>query len=106
MRTYPDKHPGLSSVRNAAATGCPAIVHSQMDSDQWKSTTQATINEHQPTFRKGREGKKVCSALYGESELYTAPRPRFVEPPGAPPTVVRDMRVFKHMGTLSKSGHW
>jgi hypothetical protein len=54
MRTFPDQHPSLGSVANAIATGCPAIVHNQMDSSQWKSTYQATINESQPTLPKRR----------------------------------------------------
>lgn len=106
MKTFPDQHPSLGSVKNAVATGCPAIVHKQMDSDQWKSTYQATIDEHQTTFRKGREGKKMVEALYGAQDLYTPPREVFVEPKGAMPTVVRDMRVYKHMGTLTREGQW
>jgi len=106
MKTFPDQHPSLGSVRGAVATGCPGLVHMQMDSDQWKSTYQATIDEHQPTFRKGREGKKMADALYGAQDLYQPPREVFVEPKGAMPTVVRDMRVFKHMGTLTKAGQW
>ena len=54
MKTFPDQHPSLGSVANAIATGCPAIVHNQMDSSQWKSTYQATINESQPTLPKRR----------------------------------------------------
>jgi len=106
MKTFPDQHPSLGSVQGTVGTGCPGLVHKQMDSDQWKSTYQATIDEHQPTFRKGREGKKMANALYGAQDLYQPPRDVFVEPKGAMPTVVRDMRVFKHMGTLTKAGQW
>ena len=54
MRTFPDNHPSLGSVRNAKSLGCPALIFNQMTSDQWKSTTQAQIGERQPTFKKGR----------------------------------------------------
>ncbi len=106
MRCFPDQHPSLGSVTNAVATGCPAIVHKQMDSDQWKSTYQATINEHQPTFHKRREGKRMAPALFGSDDLYMPPRKSLGVPSEAPPTYVRDSRVFKHMGTLTRSGNW
>ncbi|KAL1510683.1 hypothetical protein AB1Y20_006979 [Prymnesium parvum] len=106
MKMFPGKHSSVGSVKEAVATGCPAIVHMQMDSDQWMSTYRATIDERQPTFRKGREGKKMVDALFGAKELYRPPREVYVEPKGAPPTAVRDMRVYKHMGTLSKAGQW
>ena len=48
----------------------------------------------------------MVEALYGAQDLYVPPRETFVEPKGAMPTVVRDMRVFKHMGTLTKAGEW
>ena len=54
MKTFPDMHPSLGSVRNHQGLGCPALVHSQMTSDQWKSSYQAQICERQPTFKKGR----------------------------------------------------
>jgi len=54
MKTFPDQHPSLGSVRNNQGLGCPALVHSQMTSDQWKSSYQAQICERQPTFKKGR----------------------------------------------------
>ena len=106
MRTFPDQHPSFGSVKNAVATGCPAIVHKQMDSDQWKSTYQATINDRHPTFHKRREGKRMAPALFGSGDLYAPPRPSYTLPQDAPPTVIRDMRVFKHMGTLTRSGQW
>ena len=67
MRTFPDQHPSLGSVMNAVATGCPAIVHNQMDSSQWKSTYQATINESQPTLPKRKEGKRSAGSGMGEA---------------------------------------
>jgi len=106
MRTFPDQHPSLGSVRNAIATGCPAIVFNQMDSSQWKSTTQATISEREPTIKRRKEGKAMAPALFGAGDLYTPPVEVYVPPVGAPPTIVRDQRVFKHMGTLSRAGHW
>jgi hypothetical protein len=104
MRTFPDNHPSLGSVRNAAATGCPAIVHSQMDSSQWKTTTQATIDNREPTAPKRREGKGLPPPLMGTSDLYFEPREVYVAPPNAGPTIYRDQRVFKHMGTLTRQG--
>ena len=106
MRTFPDQHPSLGSVRNATATGCPAIVHKQMDSHQWKTTYQATIDDKEPTFKKGPEGKRMAPALFGAEDLYVPPRETYVAPAGAPPTIVRDQRVFKHMGTLTRVGAW
>jgi hypothetical protein len=106
MRTYPTMHPSLGSVRNAVATGCPAIVFSQSDSDQWKSTTRAEIDLREPTAPKKRLGKGQPSALRGADELYFEPRDVYVAPPNAGPTIYRDQRVFKHMGTLTKLGQW
>lgn len=51
-----------------------------------------------------REGKKMVEALYRAQDVH--PREVIVEPKGAMPTVARDMRVFKHMGTLTKAGQW
>ena len=99
-------HPSLPSVPNIVATGCPAIVFSQMSSEQWKSTTRATIDNREPTVKKGREGKACPNALFGVSELYTEPIEVYVAPKDAPPTIYRDQRVFKHMGTLTRSGKW
>jgi hypothetical protein len=48
----------------------------------------------------------MVQPLFGAQDLYNPPRETFVEPRGAMPTVVRDMRVFKHMGTLTKDGQW
>ena len=108
MKTFPNQHPSLGSINPAhlVATGCPAIVYMQMDSDQWKSNTQATMWEKTPTLKKGREGKKVTEPLFGTEELYFPPREVFVEPKGSLPTISRDQRVFKHMGTLTKAGQW
>ena len=53
-----------------------------------------------------REGKAMAPALFGAGDLYTPPVEVYVPPVGAPPTIVRDQRVFKHMGTLSRAGHW
>ena len=41
MRKFLDNHPSFGSVKNVVATGCPAIVHSQMASSEWKSTYRA-----------------------------------------------------------------
>mmetsp|Transcript_6518 Transcript_6518/g.13482 ORF Transcript_6518/g.13482 Transcript_6518/m.13482 type:complete len:173 (-) Transcript_6518:341-859(-) len=106
MRTFPDSHPSLGSVPNAVATGCPAIVYNQMDSSQWKSTSQATISEKEPTIKRRKEGKAMAPALFGAGDLYTPPVEVYMAPPGAPPTIIRDQRVFKHMGTLTRAGHW
>ena len=106
MRTFPDQHPSLGSVANAIATGCPAIVHNQMDSSQWKSTYQATINNKEPSMPKRREGKAMAPALFGDGELYVEPVDIYRPPAGAPPTIYRDQRVFKHMGTLTRAGQW
>ena len=40
------------------------------------------------------------------SELYVEPVETYVAPPAAPPTIYRDQRVFKHMGTLTRAGKW
>ena len=106
MRTFPDQHPSLGSVRNVKGMGCPAIVFDQMSSDQWKSTTRAQIDERQPTFKKGREGKKQVPALAAASELLIPPRETLVIPEGAKPTYARDLMVTKHMATLTASGRW
>lgn len=106
MRTFPTMHPSLGSVKNVVATGCPAIVHSQMESSQWKSTYEATINNKEPTVAKRREGKRMAAPLFGAGDLYTEPPDTYVAPPGAPPTIYRDQRVFKHMGTLTRAGKW
>ena len=106
MRTFPTQHPSLGSVANVAGTGCPGIVHSQMDSSQWKSTTQATISNREPTLPKRKEGKRQPPLLYGAGELYVEPVETYVAPPNAPPTIYRDQRVFKHMGTLTRAGQW
>ena len=106
MRKYPDDHPSFGSVKNIVATGCPAIVHSQMDSRQWKSTYQATISNKEPTMPKRREGKQMAPALFGAGDLYFEPVETYTPPPNAPPTIFRDQRVFKHMGTLTRSGQW
>ena len=107
MRTFPTMHPSLPSVKTVLNPGgAPAIVHSQMSSEQWKSTTRATIDNREPTVKKGREGKACPNALFGAGELYTEPVECYVAPPNAPPTIYRDQRVFKHMGTLTRSGKW
>jgi len=106
MRTFPDQHPSLGSVKNLVATGCPGLVHSQMSSANWKSTFQATISNKEPTMPKRREGKRMAPALFGAGDLYTEPVEVYVAPSNAPPTIYRDQRVFKHMGTLTKAGHW
>ena len=87
MRTFPDQHPSLGSVKNVVATGCPAIVHSQMNSDQWKSTTRATIDNREPTMPKRPDGKGQPAALFGAGELFTEPVEVYVAPPNAPPTI-------------------
>ena len=100
-------HPSLPSVKTVLNPGgAPAIVHSQMSSEQWKSTTRATIDNREPTVKKGREGKACPNALFGAGELYTEPVECYVAPPNAPPTIYRDQRVFKHMGTLTRAGKW
>mgnify|MGYP004394255927 CR=1 FL=1 len=48
----------------------------------------------------------MTEVLFGSGSLDVAPRDTFVAPSDAPPTVIRDMRVFKHMGTLTRSGNW
>jgi hypothetical protein len=147
MRTFPEQHPSLSSVKQAVATGCPALVHNQMSSANWKSTCQATIGNQEPTEPKRREGKRMTPALFGSGDLFVEPIEMYVAPSNAPPTsapqptpqsrttdadpsplprrrarrvahkhaahaacarctVYRDQRVFKHMGTLTRSGHW
>ena len=53
-----------------------------------------------------REGKRSAPALFGAGELYIEPIDTYVAPPGAPPTIYRDQRVFKHMGTLTRAGQW
>jgi len=106
MRTFPEQHPSLSSVKQAVATGCPALVHNQMSSANWKSTCQATIGNQEPTEPKRREGKRMTPALFGSGDLFVEPIEMYVAPSNAPPTIYRDQRVFKHMGTLTRSGHW
>lgn len=106
MKTFPDQHPSLASVRNAQGLGCPALVHSQMTSDQWKSSYQAQICERQPTFKQGRTGKKMVPALAAAGELLIPPRETMVIPEGAPSTYARDIAVMKHMGTLTRAGRW
>ena len=68
MRTFPTQHPSLGSVKNVIATGCPGIVHSQMDSSQWKSTYEATIVNQEPTLPKRR-----CAPLNAPSARQTPP---------------------------------
>ena len=106
MRTFPTQHPSLGSVPNQVGSGCPAIVFNQMDSNQWKSTTKATIDLKEPTPAKRRDGKACPNPLYGTDQLYFEPVETYVAPPQAPPTIYRDQRVFKHMGTLARSGKW
>jgi len=106
MRTFPDNHPSFGSVANATAMGCPAIVYTQQDSSMWKSTTHAQIDLKEPTIKNRKEGKKTVDALFGAGDLYTPPLETYVAPVGAPPTISRDQRVFKHMGTLTRSGNW
>ena len=98
MRTFPTMHPSLPSVKNLVATGCPAIVHSQMSSSQWKSTYQATISNSEPTIPKRKEGKAQVSALFGAADLYTEPVETYVAPPGAPPTIYRVRRARRRRG--------
>lgn len=105
MRTFPDNHPSFSSVKGVAM-GVPAIVYSQSDSSSWQSTTRSTIDLKEPTIKNRKEGKKQVDALFGQSELCTPPIESYVAPLGAPPTACRDQRVFKHMGTLTRSGRW
>lgn len=93
MRTFPSQHPSLGSVKNAVATGCPAIVHSQMSSDLWKSTHQATICNREQTAGKRPEGKRMAPALYGTGELYVEPVECYVAPAGAPPTIYVSART-------------
>merc|ERR1719231_94374 len=106
MRTFPDNHPSLGSVKNATAMGCPAIVYTQNDSSMWESTTRSTIDLKKPTIKNRKEGKAQVDALFGAGDLYHPPLESYVAPVGAPPTISRDQRVFKHMGTLSRSGKW
>jgi len=106
MRTFPDNHPSFGSVKNATALGCPAIVYAQQDSTMWQSTTRSTIDLKNPTIKNRKEGKKTVDALFGASDLYTPPLETYVAPPGAPPTIYGDQRIFKHMGTLSRKGTW
>ena len=73
MRTFPDNHPSLGSVRNAKSLGCPALIFNQMTSDQWKSTTQAQIGERQPTFMR-IPCSKGFAAPCGGGTLLAAPR--------------------------------
>ena len=86
--------------------GCPAIVHTQLTSDMWKSTYQATIDEKTPTIKGRPEGKRVPPPLIGSEFLYFEPREELVVPPGAPPTFSRDQRLFKHVGSLTRQGRW
>jgi len=106
MRTFPDNHPSFGSVPNLKAMGAPALVFTQGDSTQWESTTRATIDLHKPTLKNRKEGKASVEALFGAGDLYTVPIDSYVAPVGAPPTISRDQRVFKHMGTLSRLGKW
>ena len=69
-----------------------------------KSTTQATISDREPSIPKRKEGKKTVNALYGTEELYFEPVETYVAAPDAPPTIYRDQRLFKHMGTLTRQG--
>ena len=106
MKTFPDSHPSFGSVRNQTSMGCPAIVHTQLTSDMWKSTYQATIDEKTPTIKGRPEGKRVPPPLIGSEFLYFEPREELVVPPGAPPTFSRDQRLFKHVGSLTRQGRW
>ena len=107
MRTFPDQHPSFASVKSASgATGVPAIIYNQMDSSAWKTTTQATIDLREPTIPRRKEGKAQPTALLGAEGLPVAPIECYVAPPDAPPTIYRDQRVFKHMGTLTRAGNW
>ena len=90
----------------SVATGCVGIIYSQMDSSQWKSTTRATIDLKEPTIKNRKEGKAQPKALIGSEDLCDAPREVYVAPPDAPPTIYRDQRVSKHMGTLTRAGKW
>ena len=46
------------------------------------------------------------AALFGAGDLYAVPIETYVPPANAPRTIVRDQRVFKHMGTLTRNGSW
>ena len=105
-KRQPDSHPSFGSVRNQTSMGCPAIVHTQLTSDMWKSTYQATIDEKTPTIKGRPEGKRVPPPLIGSEFLYFEPREELVVPPGAPPTFSRDQRLFKHVGSLTRQGRW
>ena len=108
MRTFPESHPSFGSVKPTSwgIGGCPAIVHPTMDSSMWKSNTQASMWLKEPTIKNRKEGKATASALFGTADLYIPPFESYVPPVGAPPTISRDQRVFKHMGTLTRSGKW
>ena len=107
MRTFPTMHPSLSSVKNAAGcTGVVGIIYNQMDSNQWKTTTQSTIDLREPTIPRRKEGKAQPKALVGQADLCVPPIETYVPPANAPPTIYRDQRVFKHMGTLTRAGKW
>eukprot|EP00322_Chrysochromulina_rotalis_P020817 CAMPEP_0115854728 /NCGR_PEP_ID=MMETSP0287-20121206/14176_1 /TAXON_ID=412157 /ORGANISM="Chrysochromulina rotalis, Strain UIO044" /LENGTH=179 /DNA_ID=CAMNT_0003308859 /DNA_START=26 /DNA_END=565 /DNA_ORIENTATION=+ len=105
MRTFPDNHPSFGSVKSVAM-GCPAIKFSQQDSSMWKSNTQSSMWDKEPTIKSRKEGKKVVAPFFGSGDMYTPPIESYVIPSGAPPTMQRDQRVFKHVGTLSRSGKW
>ena len=47
-----------------------------------------------------------CAAEYVKGAAECAAKGASNAPPNAPPTIYRDQRVFKHMGTLTRSGKW
>ena len=100
-------HPSIGSVPNMGiGLGCPAIIFDQMSSDQWKSTTRAQIDERQPTFKKGREGKKNVPDISAQAGLLVPPREVLVIPPKEKTTYARDLMITKHMSHLTKAGRW
>lgn len=118
MRTYPDLHPSVPSVKQQVAMGCPALVYDQLGSDQWVTTKQWTIDQRQRTLSRsetkmsglaGREGKKSVTALL-VSDALVMPRETLVlpEPLAKRPlqTGARDLAVAKHLSTLAASGKW
>ena len=107
MRMFPNQHPSLGSVRNTGiGLGCPAIIFDQMSSDQWKTTTRAQIDERQPTFKKGREGKKQVPDISAQAGLLVPPREVLVISAKEKDTYARDLMISKHMSNLTKVGRW
>lgn len=106
MRIFPDIHPSLGSVSNAADNkAVPALLFPT--EHEFVSTYQAEVCEKRPTEPKRPEGKKFVRDQGELPNMFKAPQGRFNPPPIAPaPMVNRDARVLKHMGTLTRQGNF